>query len=133
MIKSLDVYIEGGRGDAAYVELFEEIMVERCNNNSQMRDKSLRLVDQLVEQMRLLLEYRNVMMSSDVDIESRMCCTVNLLEYYEKICKREMYIRYLYKLRDLHLHLGKHFVGGSPKKSNMKAKTRIFTKYSVSW
>ena len=106
MIKSLDVYIEGGRGDDAYVEIFEEIMVERCNNNSQMRDKSLRLVDQLVEQMRLLLEYRDVMLSSDVDVESRMCCTVNLLEYYEKICKREMYIRYLYKLRDLHLHLG---------------------------
>ena len=106
MIKSLDVYIEGGRGDATYVEIFEEIMVERCNNNSQMRDKSLRLVDQLVEQMRLLLEYRDVMLSSDVDVESRMCCTVNLLEYYEKICKREMYIRYLYKLRDLHLHLG---------------------------
>lgn len=56
--------------------------------------------------MKLLLEYREVMTSADVDIESRMWCTVNLLEYYEGICKREMYIRYLYKLRDLHIHLG---------------------------
>ncbi|OQV18060.1 Dedicator of cytokinesis protein 1 [Hypsibius exemplaris] len=106
MIKSLDVFIEGGRGDSDYAVLFEEIMKERCNNNSQMRELSLRFVDQLVKQMKLLLEYRDVMTSPDVDIESRMCCTVNLLEYYEGISKREMYIRYLYKLRDLHLHLG---------------------------
>ena len=47
------------------------------------------------------------MTSPDVDIESRMCCTMNLMEYYSAISKdkREMYIRYLYKLRDLHLHL----------------------------
>lgn len=98
----------GGRGDVDYMDMFETIMTERCTNNSQMRDKSLRLVNQLVEQMKLLFEYRDVMLSPDVDVESRMCCTVNLLEYYERICKREMYIRYLYKLRDLHLHLGNY-------------------------
>ncbi|XP_055336852.1 LOW QUALITY PROTEIN: dedicator of cytokinesis protein 1-like [Paramacrobiotus metropolitanus] len=107
-MKALDVYIEGGRGDGDYVALFEEIMVERCQNNWQMKERALRLVEQLVEQMRLLFEYRDVMTSVDVDVESRMCCTVNLLEYYERICKREMYIRYLYKLRDLHLQLANY-------------------------
>lgn len=95
----------GGRGDDEYVRLFESLMTDWCSNNIQMGEKGMLLVNRLVEQMRLLLEYRSVMTSMDVDVESRMCCTVNLLEYYEKICKREMYIRYLYKLRDLHLNL----------------------------
>ncbi|GCC17719.1 hypothetical protein chiPu_0017657, partial [Chiloscyllium punctatum] len=48
-----------------------------------------------------LLDYRSVI--SDESKRNRMSCTVNLLNFYKDINREEMYIRYLYKLRDLHL------------------------------
>ncbi|RXN28358.1 dedicator of cytokinesis 2 [Labeo rohita] len=48
-----------------------------------------------------LLDYRTVM--SDDSRNNRMSCTVNLLNFYKDINREGMYIRYLYKLRDLHL------------------------------
>uniref|UniRef100_A0A803TVA9 Dedicator of cytokinesis 2 n=1 Tax=Anolis carolinensis TaxID=28377 RepID=A0A803TVA9_ANOCA len=48
-----------------------------------------------------LLDYRAVM--NDESKDNRMSCTVNLLNFYKEINREEMYIRYLYKLRDLHL------------------------------
>uniref|UniRef100_A0A663FCC4 Dedicator of cytokinesis 2 n=1 Tax=Aquila chrysaetos chrysaetos TaxID=223781 RepID=A0A663FCC4_AQUCH len=48
-----------------------------------------------------LLDYRTVM--NDESKDNRMSCTVNLLNFYKDINREEMYIRYLYKLRDLHL------------------------------
>ena len=48
MVKSLDVYIEGGRGDADYVRLFEQLMQERCHQNVQLKDEGFRLVDSFV-------------------------------------------------------------------------------------
>jgi hypothetical protein len=39
MIAKLDILVEGGRGDEQYKELFGEIMLERCENHSTMRDQ----------------------------------------------------------------------------------------------
>ncbi|KAG9490824.1 hypothetical protein GDO78_006256 [Eleutherodactylus coqui] len=48
-----------------------------------------------------LLDYRAVV--TDESKDNRMSCTVNLLNFYKDINREAMYIRYLYKLRDLHL------------------------------
>uniref|UniRef100_A0AAY4DU56 Dedicator of cytokinesis 2 n=1 Tax=Denticeps clupeoides TaxID=299321 RepID=A0AAY4DU56_9TELE len=48
-----------------------------------------------------LLDYRTVI--SDDSRNNRMSCTVNLLNFYKDINREAMYIRYLYKLRDLHV------------------------------
>jgi hypothetical protein len=39
MIAKLDILVEGGRGDEQYKELFGEIMLERCENHSTMKDQ----------------------------------------------------------------------------------------------
>jgi dedicator of cytokinesis protein 1 len=39
MIAKLDILVEGGRGDEQYKELFGEIMLERCENHSTMREQ----------------------------------------------------------------------------------------------
>jgi dedicator of cytokinesis protein 1 len=39
MIAKLDILVEGGRGDEHYKELFGEIMLDRCENHSTMRDQ----------------------------------------------------------------------------------------------
>lgn len=50
-----------------------------------------------------LLDYRNVM-QGDENRDKRMSCTVNLLNFYKnEIDRKEMYLRYIYKLYELHL------------------------------
>jgi len=39
MIAKLDILVEGGRGDEQYKELFGDIMLERCENHSTMKDQ----------------------------------------------------------------------------------------------
>jgi hypothetical protein len=39
MIAKLDILVEGGRGDEQYKELFGEIMLERCEKHSTMKDQ----------------------------------------------------------------------------------------------
>ena len=101
MITQLDALIEGGRGDEQFKDLFLEIVGTNCENHSAMRESGLFFVRTVVRLMRRLLEYRSVV--NDENKESLMSCTVNLLEFYNEIERKEMYIRYLYKLCDLHL------------------------------
>ncbi|KAM7162587.1 dedicator of cytokinesis protein 2 isoform 2-T2 [Macrochelys suwanniensis] len=101
IILHLDHEVEGGRGDEQYMQLFESILME-CS--SEYRDIS-KTVENFVNLVRGLLEklldYRTVM--NDESRDNRMSCTVNLLNFYKDINREGMYIRYLYKLRDLHL------------------------------
>uniref|UniRef100_A0A9J8D194 Dedicator of cytokinesis 2 n=1 Tax=Cyprinus carpio carpio TaxID=630221 RepID=A0A9J8D194_CYPCA len=83
IILKLDHEVEGGGGDERYMD---------------MRAHFVTLVTGLLER---LLDYRTVM--SDDSRNNRMSCTVNLLNFYKDINREGMYIRYLYKLRDLHL------------------------------
>ncbi|KAF8795296.1 Dedicator of cytokinesis protein 1 like protein [Argiope bruennichi] len=101
MITKLDTLVEGGRGDEEYKDLFLEIVGGLCENHQTMHEKGMAFVRTVVRLMKRLLEYR--MIVTDENKENRMSCTVNLLEFYHEINRREMYIRYLYKLCDLHL------------------------------
>ena len=106
MINKLDTLIEGGRGDEQFKDLFLEIVGTNCEHHSAMRESGLFFVRTVVRLMRRLLEYRSVV--NDENKESLMSCTVNLLEFYHEIERKEMYIRYLYKLYDLHIECDNH-------------------------
>uniref|UniRef100_A0A8D2PYM4 Dedicator of cytokinesis 2 n=1 Tax=Zosterops lateralis melanops TaxID=1220523 RepID=A0A8D2PYM4_ZOSLA len=99
IILKLDHEVEGGRGDEHYMQLFD--LIEHCLQHPgicSLVESFVSLVKGLLER---LLDYRAVM--SDESKDNRMSCTVNLLNFYKNINREEMYIRYLYKLRDLHL------------------------------
>nr|XP_033783137.1 dedicator of cytokinesis protein 2 isoform X1 [Geotrypetes seraphini] len=101
IVLKLDHEVEGGRGDEQYMQLFESILLECVSefpDISQPLENFVNLVKGLLEK---LLDYRAVM--SDESKGNRMSCTVNLLNFYRDINREAMYIRYLYKLRDLHL------------------------------
>ncbi|XP_076317091.1 dedicator of cytokinesis protein myoblast city isoform X3 [Tachypleus tridentatus] len=101
MITKLDMLVGGGRGDEQYKQLFFELIGGLCENHSTMNEQGIKFVKTVVRLMKRLLEYRDVI--SDENKENRMICILNLLEFYNEINRKEMYIRYLYKLCNQHL------------------------------
>lgn len=101
MIAKLDTLIEGGRGDETYKILFYSIMSELCEKHTSLKEPGLRFVKVVSRLIERLLEYRDII--NDDNNDNRMTCTVNLLDFYSEINRKEMYIRYVNKLCDLHL------------------------------
>ncbi|KAH0557836.1 dedicator of cytokinesis protein 2 isoform X1 [Cotesia glomerata] len=101
MIAQLDVLIEGGRGDEQFRLLWIQVMEMHCENHATMREQGLRFVNIVANLIQRLLQYRDIINTESQ--EHRMMCTVNLLDFYSEINRKEMYIRYVNKLCELHL------------------------------
>uniref|UniRef100_A0A673CPR4 Dedicator of cytokinesis 1 n=1 Tax=Sphaeramia orbicularis TaxID=375764 RepID=A0A673CPR4_9TELE len=100
IITKLDHEVEGGRGDEQYKVLFQKILLEHCRKHKYLSKTGENFVTLVVRLLERLLDYRTIM--HDENKENRMSCTVNVLNFYKEIDREEMYIRYLYKLCDLH-------------------------------
>uniref|UniRef100_H0WLI3 Dedicator of cytokinesis 2 n=1 Tax=Otolemur garnettii TaxID=30611 RepID=H0WLI3_OTOGA len=101
IILKLDHEVEGGRGDEQYMQLLESILMECAGEHPTIAKSVENFVNLVKGLLEKLLDYRGVM--TDESKDNRMSCTVNLLNFYKDNNREEMYIRYLYKLRDLHL------------------------------
>ncbi|ELR44676.1 hypothetical protein M91_20028, partial [Bos mutus] len=101
IILKLDHEVEGGRGDEQYMQLLESILMECAAEHPTIYKSVENFVNLVKGLLEKLLDYRGVM--TDESKDNRMSCTVNLLNFYKDNNREEMYIRYLYKLRDLHL------------------------------
>lgn len=101
MIAKLDTLIEGGRGDEDYNYMFSKIMTNLCEGHTSLKEPGLKFVNIVNRLIERLLEYRCIIHDDNNDY--RMTCTVNLLDFYSEINRKEMYIRYVNKLCDLHL------------------------------
>ncbi|XP_066248093.1 dedicator of cytokinesis protein 1 isoform X1 [Euwallacea similis] len=101
MIVKLDALFEGGKGDSEYKQLFFNIIKELCEKHTTLKEEGIKFVTIVSRLMDSLLDYRNIISNDSKD--STMSCTVNLLDFYSEIDKKEMYIRYLNKLFDLHI------------------------------
>lgn len=100
-ITKVDVLVEGGKADPEYQKLFCELLQRLVENHAGLQMSGPRFVKMAGGLMDRLLQYRSI--ANDESKENRMSCTVNLLEFYNEINRKEMYIRYLHKLCDLHL------------------------------
>ncbi|KAK2093850.1 Dedicator of cytokinesis protein 5 [Saguinus oedipus] len=101
LITRLDQEVEGGKGDEQYKVLLEKLLLEHCRKHKYLSGSGevfALLVSSLLEN---LLDYRTIVMQ-DESKENRMSCTVNVLNFYKEKKREDIYIRYLYKLRDLH-------------------------------
>lgn len=101
MIEKLDILVEGGRGDHEYMDLFSEIMLGLCREHNMLRAEGEIFVSMATKLLERLLEYRCII--NDESKENRMACTVSLLQFYSEVNRKEMYIRYVNKLCDLHM------------------------------
>ncbi|XP_068161895.1 dedicator of cytokinesis protein 1 [Antennarius striatus] len=100
IITKLDHEVEGGHGDEQYKVLFQKILLEHCRKHMYLAASGEYFVTLVVRLLERLLDYRTI--THDENKENRMSCTVNVLNFYKEIDREEMYIRYLYKLCDLH-------------------------------
>uniref|UniRef100_A0A8C5H967 Dedicator of cytokinesis 5 n=1 Tax=Gouania willdenowi TaxID=441366 RepID=A0A8C5H967_GOUWI len=101
LITKLDEEVEGGRGDEQYKILLEKILLEHCRRHRYLSQSGEELALLLSSLLENLLAYRTI--THDESPEHRMSCTVNVLNFYKEKKREDIYIRYLYKLRDLHL------------------------------
>ncbi|XP_052251846.1 dedicator of cytokinesis protein 1-like isoform X3 [Dreissena polymorpha] len=101
MVNQLDALVEGGRGDEQYMHLFKDILTLECNSSEKLRKPGHEFVEMVTKLLQRLLEYRHIIQDDIKD--HRMSCIVNLLDFYDKIDRREMYVRYLHKLCTMHL------------------------------
>ncbi|XP_062418433.1 dedicator of cytokinesis protein 5 isoform X1 [Pungitius pungitius] len=101
LITKLDQEVEGGRGDEQYKLLLEKTLLEHCRRHRYLSQSGEELALLLSSLLENLLAYRTI--THDESPEYRMSCTVNVLNFYKEKKREDIYIRYLYKLRDLHL------------------------------
>ncbi|CAL8078440.1 unnamed protein product [Orchesella dallaii] len=105
LIRKVVEGFEGGKGDVEFRDIFYETMYELCQNNrTGFRDAGITMVVTITKLMDLLLQYREVMYEEDSG--NRMSCINNLLDFSQEINRKDLYLRYLYKLHDLHVQAG---------------------------
>lgn len=72
-------------------------------NTPLWKEQGVQFVQSITKLLELLLDYRLVM-DGEENRDKRMSCTVNLLKFYkDEINRKEMFIRYIHKLCDLHI------------------------------
>ncbi|XP_050533759.1 dedicator of cytokinesis protein 3 isoform X2 [Daktulosphaira vitifoliae] len=106
LIDKLDYLISENKGDDEYRQLFNTILLEKVHQEEQdgsWQETGSAFIHSVTRLLERLLDYRSVMRGDD-NRDKRMSCTVNLLNFYKnEIDRKEMYLRYIYKLHDLHV------------------------------
>ncbi|XP_076363419.1 dedicator of cytokinesis protein 3-like isoform X2 [Tachypleus tridentatus] len=104
LIDKLDILVSENKGEDEYRQLFNTILLEKVRSNDPVwRKNGIAFINSVTRLLERLLDYRNVM-EGEENRDKRMSCTVNLLNFYKnEINRKDMYIRYIYKLCDIHL------------------------------
>ncbi|XP_053200600.1 dedicator of cytokinesis protein 3-like isoform X2 [Panonychus citri] len=104
LIDKLDILVSDYKGDDGFKQLFNAILLEKVNEqNPVWKELGIQMIHSITKLLELLLDYRSVM-NGEENRDKRMSCTVNLLNFYKnEINRKEMYVRYIYKLCDLHI------------------------------
>ena len=105
LIDKLDMLINENKEDEEYHEMFNSLMLDLTEHLEPADGDGpgsifISSVSTLLER---LLDYRDTL-QGDNNRDKRMTCTANLLKFYkDDITRQELYIRYVYKLHNLHL------------------------------
>ncbi|KAL0276946.1 UNVERIFIED_CONTAM: hypothetical protein PYX00_004401 [Menopon gallinae] len=105
LIDKLDILIsQENKGDDEYRQLFHTILLDKVQTEDpQWKESGKAFITSVTRLLERLLDYRSVI-HGDENRDKRMHCTVNLLNFYKnEINRKEMYLRYIHRLHDLHL------------------------------
>nr|XP_021207510.2 dedicator of cytokinesis protein 3 isoform X1 [Bombyx mori] len=108
LVDKLDSLVAENKADDHYRRLFDtvehlsSVLMERVSTEG-WREAGAAFVGCVTRLLERLLDYRAVMQGAE-HRDKRMAATVNLLNFYKnEIDRKEMYLRYVYKLHDLHI------------------------------
>ncbi|CAH2107088.1 unnamed protein product [Euphydryas editha] len=102
LVDKLDSLVADNKADDQYRRLFDTVLMERVSTEG-WREAGAAFVGCVTRLLERLLDYRAVMQGAE-HRDKRMAATVNLLNFYKnEIDRKEMYLRYVYKLHDLHI------------------------------
>ncbi|CAG9773050.1 unnamed protein product [Ceutorhynchus assimilis] len=104
LIDKLDILISENKGDDEYRRLFNTMLLDRVQSEDPAwKESGAAFISSITRLLERLLDYRNVI-QGDENRDKRMSCTFNLLNFYKnEFNRKEMYLRYIYKLHDLHI------------------------------
>ena len=86
-------------------------MMAHCSSHTAMRDTGTRFIAKVTSLLEILLEYRTTLNDSGRDVQ--MYCIANLLQFYQEIGYKDLYVKYLKKLCGLHERCGNFAEAGS--------------------
>lgn len=100
MIYELDSLVLDHHGDGEYKTLFSTILLDKVQAEPELQDEGKRFVFSVTDLLERLLDYRDIM-DREEQRDTKMHCTFNILNFY-KDSRRDMYIRYISRLYELH-------------------------------
>ncbi|CAH0555056.1 unnamed protein product [Brassicogethes aeneus] len=103
LIDKLDILISENKGDDEYRRLFNTMLLDRVQvEEPSWKESGAAFISSVTRLLERLLDYRSVIQGDD-NRDKRMSCTFNLLNFYKnEFNRKEMYLRYIYKLHNLH-------------------------------
>ncbi|XP_019859385.1 PREDICTED: dedicator of cytokinesis protein 1 isoform X1 [Amphimedon queenslandica] len=103
MIDKLDVYVSNGMGDPSYRISLQEMLTEKWKSHSMANESAngMKFINSLAELLKRLLDYREVHLGDEYR-DLNMHVVFNLLNFYKSIGREEIYLRYIYRLAELH-------------------------------
>lgn len=108
LVDNLDLFMNLDRGNGRFVENFDHILRRLMRERSPSWEaRGLKLVGSVTRLMQLLLNYRQSLEMHD-NGSKQMSCLVDLLSFYKDQERMDIYLKYLFKLCDMHLEMGNH-------------------------
>ena len=102
LVEKLDILINDSREDEEYKEVFSSLLLDLAPQ----LDQGSVFVSSVSALLERLLDYRETL-EGEGSGAARLACTANLLRFYrDDPARQELFLRYVYKLRDLHLAAG---------------------------
>lgn len=108
LIDNLDLFMNLDRGNAAFIDNFDSILKSLVEEKEpSWAQRGLKLINSFTKLMHLLVNYRQSLESYDSK-SKQMVCLVDLLGFYKDQDRMDIYLKYLFKLCDIHLESGYH-------------------------
>lgn len=108
LIDNLDLFMNLDRGNSKFIENFDQILKKMIKENSPAwEQRGLKIINSFTRLMQLLINYRQSLESYD-NRSKQMSCLVDLLNFYKDQERMDIYLKYLFKLCDMHLESGHH-------------------------
>ncbi|CAI2351048.1 unnamed protein product [Caenorhabditis sp. 36 PRJEB53466] len=108
LVSQLDTLVDQNSATKGFKDHFRQLSITLCQSDKElMANGGEELIERIDHLLTALIEYHEVASKSTVECaDSLMSRTVQLMRYYDQYNHEELYVKYIYKLYDLHTSYG---------------------------